>query len=406
MNARSFAAASATGRQRGFSLLELALVLVILGVIGVILVRWYGSVQQQKQQTHTRSLLQRADDAVLGFAATHHRLPCPASDEQGLEDCAAAASGRLPWKSLGLPDARGGQLAYGVLRYANTAAPQLDADLARLQDRNRPLQMLTGDVATTVALGNINGLDLCHGLRVAMRLPLNTSYLHSMDEVAGAQRGRNVAYAIATRLPGSSTSTASGNPNAFLSPRHSNDADYLNQVRITGADQLWARLQCAESVASVTYSHFNVAAAAKMDAKAMLDLQEQLRILEKLAKVNSDFATASVLEGTAGATGAAAGIAGALADLAKAAANPELKSPEIFTGNTKLGLSIAATAAAAAVAIKAGVLKASTEKARNRSEDLYRRIRDPDTGLTQRSSKLSQDLYGRAVQADGRGMQP
>ncbi|MEN5207770.1 type II secretion system protein [Stenotrophomonas terrae] len=399
-------AANTARRQRGFSLLELALVLVILGVIGVILVRWYGNVQQQKQQTHTRSLVQRADDAVLGFAATHQRLPCPASDEQGMEDCAAPATGRLPWKSLGLPDARAGQLAYGVLRYANAAAPQLDADLASLQDRNRPLQMLTGDVATTVALGNVNGLDLCHGLRVAMRLPLNTNHLHSVEDVAGAPRGRNVAYAIATRQPGSSSSIISGKPNGFHSLRRSNDADYLNQIRITGTDQLWARLQCSEPVASVTYSHFNVAAAAKMDAKSMLDLQEQLRILEKLAKVNADFATASVLEGTAGATGASAGIAGALADLAKAAANPELKSPEIFTGNTKLALSIAATVAAATVAIKAGILKSSTDKALKRSQDLYKRIQEPETGLTHLSSELSQDLYVRAVQADGRGMQP
>lgn len=387
--------------EHGFSLLELAIVLVILGLIGVILVRWYGTVQDDRQRTHVRSLLERSDDALVAFAATFNRLPCPATDDKGLEDCSSPANGFLPWKTIGLPDARAGQFAYGVLRYANPAQRQLDADLTVVADRNRPLYMLAGNVTVAKALGNINGLDFCHALRVAMRLPLDTRFIHSQAADASSTASRNVAYAIAARAPGADIS----NPNAFSLPSRPNDADYTDQTRVMGVDQLWARLQCSESVASITYSHFNTAVAASMDATSMLDLQKQLGLQERLAGVNDKFAEASLIDSTSGLTSATAGMTSAFAELAKAIANPELKSPQIVSANAVLALSIVATGVAIAGVAKASVFRNTTKATLKRATDLHKRIQEKN-GLTATSKALAESLYKRAEEADRRGTRP
>ena len=65
-------------RHKGFSLLEMAVVLIILGfVLGAIL----APIQAQRQMLHqsqTENTLEAAKKALIGFAQTKGRLPCPA----------------------------------------------------------------------------------------------------------------------------------------------------------------------------------------------------------------------------------------------------------------------------------------------------------------------------------------
>lgn len=106
---------------QGFSLLEMAMALVILslmmGWLMMPLRVQYG--MQKYQQTQQR--LEMAQQALLGHAIIHHYLPCPDTDQppDGWENVTVGQScvseeGWLPWMQLGLSgtDAWGRYLRY------------------------------------------------------------------------------------------------------------------------------------------------------------------------------------------------------------------------------------------------------------------------------------------------------
>lgn len=111
------------GRTRGraFTLLEAMIALVIVAVLASGLAVPLAAQVQMRRHEQTRRALEEANDALLGFAAAHGRLPCPATAASlGLESfapggdaangrCATFHAGLLPGASLGLAslDAQG-----------------------------------------------------------------------------------------------------------------------------------------------------------------------------------------------------------------------------------------------------------------------------------------------------------
>ena len=287
----------------GFSLLELTVSLVVLGVIGVLLARWIGMEAEDRAQRTQRDLLQRADDAVTSFAAANGRLPCPAADTGGVEDCSRTV-GQLAFRSVGIPDTRAGLLRYGVYRGEDTSLDGADADLAVLRDRNKPLQIIAnvpgviiGEVShlpscgadcTTMPQLRLNGLDFCVGLRNAMRHPVDASRVHTLraepnaEPAAGGIAG-NVAYALAGSSPGHAASIHMGSSLAFASPRQPSTQAYADKVIAVGLDQMWTRLDCGDALAAATYAQANAAAAAALNVPAMTDYQVQLQIMREMA---------------------------------------------------------------------------------------------------------------------------
>jgi prepilin-type N-terminal cleavage/methylation domain-containing protein len=119
------------GRARaGFTLIELALVIAIVGLmLGAILVP-LASQLDQRQYRQTERDLEDIRRALLGFAVVHGRLPCPDTklnpDGQEVAPCVGAdvEVGALPWQTLGVSPAD----AWGrIYRYAVTAAFTLPA---------------------------------------------------------------------------------------------------------------------------------------------------------------------------------------------------------------------------------------------------------------------------------------
>ncbi len=102
------------GRQSGFTLTEIAIVML---VIGLVLVGALGPVNRLFQISQTNANQERLDaarDALLSFAAINGRLPCPDRTGDGVEDRNASGAtptlgctggiyeGFLPWVTLGV----------------------------------------------------------------------------------------------------------------------------------------------------------------------------------------------------------------------------------------------------------------------------------------------------------------
>lgn len=112
------------GTQRGAALLLFFLIVFVLGAYAML--RQLGPRDLfQSQEGATQQALAQAKEALLGYGASivpaasclnlascarPGDLPCPDLNDDGVAEpsCAAGALGRLPWKTLGLPDLRDG----------------------------------------------------------------------------------------------------------------------------------------------------------------------------------------------------------------------------------------------------------------------------------------------------------
>jgi prepilin-type N-terminal cleavage/methylation domain-containing protein len=106
-------------RHSGFSLLEMAIVLVVIGLLlGGALVPL--SVQMEKRDRDaTRQQLVDMRQALIGYALVNGRLPCPDTDGDGVMDIATtctSSEGNYPWVDLGVGrlDAWGQPFTYRV----------------------------------------------------------------------------------------------------------------------------------------------------------------------------------------------------------------------------------------------------------------------------------------------------
>lgn len=97
-------------RSAGFTLVEIAIVLVIVGLIIGGLVTPLTVQMEQRRVGDTQRAMEDAKEALYGFALHNGYLPCPAvSSRNGLEDRSDGVCtdgkriGYLPWATLGLP---------------------------------------------------------------------------------------------------------------------------------------------------------------------------------------------------------------------------------------------------------------------------------------------------------------
>ena len=111
---------SAHHARHGFSLVEIAIVLAIVGLLlGVLITPLAMRIDLHRVQ-QTNATLDRLEQALIGFALSRGRLPCADTDDDGGEDRdasgACALGGTLPWQTLGTAstDAWGSVFRYRV----------------------------------------------------------------------------------------------------------------------------------------------------------------------------------------------------------------------------------------------------------------------------------------------------
>ncbi|WP_301102181.1 prepilin-type N-terminal cleavage/methylation domain-containing protein [Propionivibrio sp.] len=150
-------------RAKGFTLVELTIVLIIMGLlIGTLMIPLSAQIDQ-RNYNETRQQFSEIREALIGFALANGRLPRPATSlTDGTENpalCAndAACTGFIPWTTLGIKktDAWNKMIRYSATpAYANAAFTLSTIGTKKIQTR---------DSAGTVSylIGSASGCSPC-----------------------------------------------------------------------------------------------------------------------------------------------------------------------------------------------------------------------------------------------------
>ena len=176
----------------GFSLVEMAVVLVILGFVITALILPITAQREANFLRHTDNQLEIAKKALIGFAQANGRLPCPALDGVGqpgeeqpqggmCNTAQSVADGYLPAATLGIAagfslDGWGHRIRYAVTQTPSVSIPIVSAPFtttngmaaARMQNLNPTLKILNGVggismIDNAVAVVYSTGKDLNSG---------------------------------------------------------------------------------------------------------------------------------------------------------------------------------------------------------------------------------------------------
>ncbi|WP_321899823.1 hypothetical protein [Paraburkholderia heleia] len=178
-------------REGGFSMLELALVLLVAGVLTAGGVALMSSANNQSQSAAQIATANSVKAAILEFVLAQRRLPCPA-DGDGQEDCSSGhLSGTVPYLALGMtvPVASSANppLRYAVMRFPGSA------------DLTNPIST-AGPFESTIASAGVvtdGSFELVSALRWAAMQPLTTGQPYVTTAGAGCgSAASDVAFAL------------------------------------------------------------------------------------------------------------------------------------------------------------------------------------------------------------------
>lgn len=214
-------------RSVGFTLVEMAIVLMIVGILlGGILVPLSAQMDQQNI-TNTQKALSEIKDAIIGYALVNGQLPCPADPTiaTGLTNAgisratcttAANSTGVVPWATLGLneTDAWGSRYTYRVTSdFADSIAsatyggciPSPTPTLASFGlCSSGNLNVLSAASAGVTVAANVPAVIISHGKSTAGAWTTKGTQLavgSNADEQANSDGSVNLNYVSHTPAP-------------------------------------------------------------------------------------------------------------------------------------------------------------------------------------------------------------
>ena len=344
---RACGVAAGRRRQRGLGLLEtMFLVLLIGGALLAAFVHLRSEAPRRQAEAQAAALAW-ADHALIGFAAANARLPCPATQPDGVEDCSGSlAKGWLPVATLSLLAANPGPgtLPMGYVVYRGGGG----SDLVQLTDQFNPHGWNGSFYAT---FGALNGLDFCVALTQAAANPASTGQAY----FSGAGGAVNVAYGIvaASPLGGSGASLFDGvnigsgvqveAPSRGLTP------DYGDRVRVRDFATLSAALNCNHMLASLD----GMALAADVADEVASQKESIKNSATLLAVINAAKMVVQIIKVVLSAI--SIGTAVATLTAAVAALTSAIAGCVFLVGCALIPAAAAAVAAAAAAIVSAGI---------------------------------------------------
>lgn len=101
---------SMSAKQTGFTLIEMAVAIVVIGLLLTSALRPFSSALEQQRIKKTNQTLEEIKEALLGYVILNRRLPCPAASYDLSKDTQAGREtlkfceqeGFLPWFDLGV----------------------------------------------------------------------------------------------------------------------------------------------------------------------------------------------------------------------------------------------------------------------------------------------------------------
>jgi len=434
-------------QQRGFTLVEISVALLALGLVLLAAVVFWQQSARQRVAVRQMEVQDQSRDAVLGFVQAHHRLPCPAADTAGAEDCALGQVGYLPWRTLGLPRPEAGQLRYGVYRQASPTAPEQDRDLAILRDRMNPLRVVTpdprpdNDVAPNPSLPHLpqtvevplgatysgseaapwndascdasdsppclalpvpratSLVDVCLALNTAADTEVAPAGALAVRALGAAGSRRAMAFVIAA--PG--LLDADGNGSAFdgenalasqASPTFAaaqatvTDA-YDDLVLAVSHAELFSTLHCGAALTAISHAHVNAGTAALVMERALYDYRDQLYVAVVLARADVAAATAGLLSAASATLDAAKELVSATADTTMSAG----------ARSFQIGLAVAGIVAAAAGDVAAIAAEVDAALSLAEAEETWEAFAAHTTAMTD----VARSVNENALKADAIG---
>ncbi|MBR7800861.1 type II secretion system protein [Undibacterium fentianense] len=397
----------------GYTLLELAVGMVVLGVITIAVVYFGKFANQRVEQIAVPQILKIADDAIVGFIAAKHRLPCPDTNSDGLENCGSDLVGKLPYKTLGLARADMTSIRYGAFVKKDAVAAN-DIDLTDAKDRfaplltNIPVGPGIAPMAVSTVLNEVNGIDFCHALRLGNALPRNRTGATAADVTAIEENLhirnaagltlKNVAYALSLPSNSSDPATNINNiTNAFAAPNNPIASGSQDTVIAMDFAQISDRLSCSGVLASASHSHPNVASAAAIMRGAMLDYKVQLDLELEMAELG-------VLSAGVGVAGAIGATTGAASEVLTAVS----ETISSFGGmSAAIGIAAVATALSVAATVVAGLGLDSAMTTRDQAQDRVNEFSGnhaTSKKIMEESGTLANAIRAHAIASDAAGI--